>query len=126
VPKIVGSPQLQVREVGAGTMESALVETAKAVARQGRPYARGHAVAAAGASEDQGRWVGAGWQLATDRVDHQWGQRKLADGGIALGTGLEATTELAGLIRGVDHLYHGHRAVKVDAMGAQAGELAKA
>jgi hypothetical protein len=51
---------------------------------------------------------------------------KLADGGVALGTGLEATTELAGLIPGVDQLYHGYRAVKVDAMGAQAGELAKA
>jgi PadR family transcriptional regulator len=50
----------------------------------GTPASPGAAWAAAGAGEHQGRWVGAGWQVAADGVDHQRGQGELADAGVAL------------------------------------------
>jgi hypothetical protein len=79
--------------------------------------------AAAGAKEDQGRRVATGWQLPADGLHHQRGQGNLADAGVALGTGLEAAAEPAGVIAGVNDLEHGQGAVQVDAAAAQSGQL---
>jgi hypothetical protein len=48
---------------------------------------------------------------------------KLADAGVALGPGLEAAAEPAGLIAGVDDLEHGQGPVEEDAAAAQPGQL---
>ena len=122
-----GRPQLAggVGQLGQG----GLVGAVEVVARQHGPGALWHpgpagaAGAAAGAGEDQGRWVAAGWQLAADGLDHQRGQGDLADAGVALGPGLEAAAEPAGLIAGVDDLEDGQGPVQVDAAAAQPGQL---
>ena len=62
--KIVGSPKLQMCQVG-------LVEAAKAVAREDRPGANGHPIAAAGTGKDQSVAISLRRQLAADRLDHQ-------------------------------------------------------
>ncbi len=95
MPEIVGSAELQVREVGSGPMGGGLVEAAEAVARQGRPGAGGHAVPAARSGEDQGVRVRPGRELAVDRLDHRRSQGDLANAGVTFGSGLEAAAEPA-------------------------------
>ena len=53
VAKIVGSTKLQMCQVGSGPVGCVLIEAAKAVARQDRPGANGHPVAATGTGKDQ-------------------------------------------------------------------------
>jgi hypothetical protein len=64
--------------------------------------------------------------LAADGLDHQGGQGYRADAGVALGPGLEAAAEAAGLIAGGADLEHGQRSTEVDPAPAQPGQLAKA
>jgi hypothetical protein len=80
VPKIVGSAQLQMLKVGASTLDSTLVEAAKAVARQGRPGATGHAVATAGASGDQGEgsMPGGSWRRMASTTTGARGSSRMA------------------------------------------------
>jgi hypothetical protein len=53
-----------------------------------------------------------------DRLDHHGGQGHLADAGVALGAGLEAAAEPAGLVAGGTDLQDGHGPVEVDAAAA--------
>jgi hypothetical protein len=64
--------------------------------------------------------------LAADGLDHQWGQGHRADAGVALGPGLEAAAEPAGLIAGGTDLEDRHGSVELDPAPAQPGQLAKA
>src|SRR5829696_7071441 len=103
----------------------ALVGAVQVVAGQHGPRASGHARsiaaarAASWAGEDQVLGVVAGWELAADGLDHQGGQGHLADAGVALGAGLEAAAEPAGLIAGGANLEHGHGTVEVNPAPAQ-------
>ena len=82
------------------------------------------AVAAARAGEDEDLWVGVGWELPADGLDHQRSERQLPDAGVALGAAFEAATELAaGLVAHLDDLEDGYRPVEVDPAAAQAGQL---
>jgi len=76
---------LQVCEVGAGAAHGALVKAAEAMPGQDRPRANGHAVATARTGEDQDVEVGAGRELAADRLDHQGSQGDLTEAGVAFG-----------------------------------------
>jgi hypothetical protein len=105
VAKVVGAAELEVVEVGA--LDRGLVHAADAMPGEHGSGPDGHVVAAAGASEHQGVGVGTGRELAADRLDHQGGERDLADAGVALGAGLEAAAEPAGLVAHVDHLEQG-------------------
>jgi hypothetical protein len=62
-------------------------------------------------------------ELAADSLDHDGGERDLADAGVTLGVGLEAAAEPAGLVAHVDHLEHGWCSLEVDPPPAQPGEL---
>jgi hypothetical protein len=61
--------------------------------------------------------------VPADGRDDLGGERDLADAGVALGPGLEATAEPAGLIAGVHDLEDGEGAVQVDAAAAQPGQF---
>jgi hypothetical protein len=84
-----------------------------------------HARTATGTGEHQVIGVTAGGKLAADRLDHQRSQGHLANPGIALGPGLEATAEPAGLIPGGADLQHGQLSSEVDPAPAQPGQLTK-
>jgi hypothetical protein len=71
VPKIVRPAKLQMRKLALGTVGCMLVEAAKAVTREDRSGAKGHAVPAAGTGKDERVGVRIGWQLAMNRLDHQ-------------------------------------------------------
>ena len=80
-----------------------------------------------GAGEDKEVRVTVGWELPPDGLDHQRGEGQLPDAGIALGTGLEAATELpTGLVAHVHNLEDGNRPIEMDPPAAQAGQLAEA
>src|SRR5918994_7957639 len=64
VAKIVGSTKLQISQVGSGPVGCVLIEAAEAVARQDRPCAKGHPVAAAGAGKDQSVAISLRWQCS--------------------------------------------------------------
>ena len=96
-------------QFGSGPVGCGLVQAAKAVARQDRPGANGHAIAAARTGKNQSVPISLRRQLAADRLDHQRSQGNLADAGVAFGTRLEATAEPTGLVASVDHLQHRDR-----------------
>ena len=78
VPKIVRPAKLQMRKVALGSVGCVLVEVTKAVTREDRSGAKGHAVPAAGTGKDERVGVRIGRQLATNRLDHQRSQWDLA------------------------------------------------
>ena len=72
VPKIVWPAKLQMRKIALGATGCVLVEAAKAMTREDRSGAKGHAVPAAGTGKDERVGVRIGRQLTANHLDHWW------------------------------------------------------
>src|SRR5215217_8931063 len=124
VAQVVRAVQVQVAEVLAGGGDRGLVDAAQVVGGQRGSGAAGDAVAAARAREHQLVGPGAGGELAADGLADLLAHRHHADAGRALGLGLEAAAEPAGLIADLDDLDAPQ--LRVDAAAAQPEQLTAA
>src|SRR5215211_221962 len=104
MPQIMRAPKVKMDEVGPGRLDRGLVDPPQVGGGQRRPGTVRDAVAATGPGEDQVLGTGAGGELAGDRFADLVAHGHHAHAGQALGLGLEAAPEPAGLIADLDDL----------------------
>jgi hypothetical protein len=120
----MGTAQVQVGQLGPGSLHCGLVDPPQIGGRERGSGAAGDAVAAPGPGEDQVLGAGAIFELAGDGLADSVAHGHHAHAGQALGFGLEAAAEPAGLIANLDHLDAAQ--LREDPAAAQAQQLAAA
>jgi hypothetical protein len=116
--------QVEVDQGFAGVRDGGLVDPAQVVGRQRGSGTPRDAVAAARTGEHQLVGTGTGEELAADCLPDLLAHRHHADAGRALGLGLEAAAEPAGLVADLDDLDAPQ--LRVDAAAAKPEQLAAA
>jgi hypothetical protein len=122
--QVVGAMQVEVGQVLTGGGDRGLVDAPQVVGRQRGPGTARDAIAAARAGEHQIVGLAGGGELAGDGLPDLLAHGHHADAGRALGLGLEAAAEPAGLIADLDDLDAPQ--LWVDAAATQPEQLAAA